>query len=223
MLNVEAITNQKIAVGLVENPCCFRLREYAAKVPADQAIVELGAFKGRTTGWLALGASEGNGAVVHSVDPWDEGEIPEGYEAHAPSVVEYVKGETRAAYEKHLDDCGIRDLVRVHQATAVDAAAEWDTDLDGRVGLLWHDALHLRENVRDDLRAWLPHLASDAVIVVHDIGDAEIGEEVLAGVRDVFGRRKAWKSRELVPWVKRNPDGTPRPMHKRGFLVLKLG
>src|SRR5690606_15270126 len=75
MLNVHAITDQKIAVGLVENPCCFRLREYAAKVPADQAIVELGAFKGRTTGWLALGASEGNGAVVHSVDPWDEGEI----------------------------------------------------------------------------------------------------------------------------------------------------
>src|SRR5690606_13242475 len=149
MLNVEAITNQKIAVGLVENPCCFRLREYAAQVPADQVIVELGAFKGRTTGWLALGASEGNGAEVISVDPWDDGVIPEGYADHAPSVAEYTASETRQAYEDHIDECGIRDLVWQLPTTAVEAAAEYDGP---KVGLLWHDALHRREDVRADLR-----------------------------------------------------------------------
>lgn len=230
MLNVEAITNQSIAVGLVENPCCFRLREYAAQVPADQAIVELGAFKGRTTGWLALGASEGNSAPVVSVDPWYDGEIPEGYEDHAPSVAEYTKTATKNHYLFHLAECGIvvkpenveigPGVVVPHQATAVDTAATYNGP---KVGLLWHDALHRREDVRDDLRAWLPHLAKDAIVVVHDVGDSVLGEGVMAGVQDVFGRRKAWKSREIVPWVKVNPDGTPRPMGKRGFLVLTLG
>lgn len=220
MLNVQAITDQKIAVGLVENPCCHRLREYAAKVPADQVIVELGAFKGRTTGWLALGASEGNGASVVSVDPWGDGVIPEGYIDHVPSVAEYVKSATREAYDAHLAECGISGLVQPIQATATAAAADYDGP---KVGLLWHDALHRRGDVRDDLRAWLPHLAKDAVVVVHDVGDAVLGAGVVAGVEDVFGRRKCWRSREIVPWVKVNPDGTPRPMGKRGFMVLKLG
>lgn len=186
----------------------------------DQAIVELGAFKGRTTGWLALGASEGNGAIVHSVDPWDDGVIPEGYADHAATVPEYTRRETFDTYLAHLDECGITDEVVTHRATAVEAADVYDGP---KVGLLWHDALHRREDVRDDLKAWLPHLAKNAVIVVHDTGDAVLGEGVVAGVEDVFGRRRAWKSREMVPWVKTNPDGTPRPMGKRGFLVLKLG
>lgn len=220
MLNIEAITDQKIAVGLVENPCCWRLREYAARLPMRQTIVELGAFKGRTTGWLALGAHEGNKNEVYSVDPWEDGEIPEGYEDHAPSVAEYVKSETRLAWEAHIERCGVGSWVTPRQMTAVEAAADY-TDVP--VGLLWHDALHRREDVRDDLKAWLPHLAKNATVVVHDVGDKVLGEGVMAGVEDVFGRRRAWKRREIVPWVKVNPDGTPRPMGKRGFLVLKLG
>lgn len=219
-LNINAITDQTIAVGLVENPCCWRLRDLAREVPADQAIVELGAFKGRTTGWLALGANEGNGAPILSVDPWDDGEIPDGYEKHAPSVAEYTKSETYDAYIAHLEETGADALVHAHRATAVDAAAQYQGP---KVGLLWHDALHTTEAVRDDLKAWLPHLADDAVIVVHDIGDTVLGPQVEAGVKAVFGRRKCWRSREIVRWVKTNPDGTPRPMGKRGFMVLKLG
>lgn len=210
MLNIEAITSQRVALGLVENPCCWTLRERAAKVPSDQAIVELGAFKGRSTGWLALGASEGNGARVHSVDPWDDGSIPAGYRDHAPSVAEYTLSETRKAYEAHLDETGIRPLVEVHQTTAVEAAAAWDGP---KVGLLWHDALHRAQDVRDDVRAWLPHMADTAVIVLHDVGDPRLGVE--AGAKTALARRKSWdwEGREIHLWAKQPT--------RRGFMIVR--
>ena len=57
--------------GQVELAACQLLRDLAARVPADQAIVELGAFAGRSTGWLLLGAQDGHGAHVTTVDPWE--------------------------------------------------------------------------------------------------------------------------------------------------------
>src|SRR5690606_27245307 len=43
----------------------------AARVPAEQAIVEIGVYRARTTCWLASGAQSGHGAHVWGVDPWD--------------------------------------------------------------------------------------------------------------------------------------------------------
>lgn len=209
-LNLEAITSQRIALGLVENPACWALRDFAAAVPADQAVVELGAFKGRSTGWLALGASEGNGARVHSVDPWDDGMVPSGYRDHARSVAEYTLSETRQAYEAHLDETGIRSLVEVHQATASVVAAAYDGP---KVGLLWHDALHRMQDVRDDLKAWLPHMADRAVIVLHDVGDPRLGVE--AGAKAALGRRAGWDwaGREIHLWAKQPT--------KRGYMIVR--
>jgi len=212
-LDQRAITDQKVAVGLVENPCCWRLRDEAARVPANRAIVELGAFKGRSTGWLVLGAQSGHGARVVSVDPWESAdEPPASYARLAKSVPEYRHSQTRQAYEHHLDEAGIRPFVDVVQATAQEAAAGYDGP---PVSLLWHDALHRRQDVRGDLRAWLPHLADDAVIILHDVGDPRMGVE--AGARDALSRRKGWDwaGREVVLWEKQP--------HLRGFMVVRHG
>lgn len=208
-LNEQAITSQALAPGVVENPCCWRLRDEAARVKADQAIVELGAFKGRSTGWLALGSSRGYHAPVYSIDPWEKGKIPAGYRDHAPSVADYVKSETREAYEEHLDATGIRPLVTTIQATAVKAAESYDGP---PVALLWHDALHRAGDVSADLRAWVPHLADAAVVILHDVGDPRLGVE--EGARKALARRKGfdWQGREIHLWAKQ-PE-------RRGFLVV---
>lgn len=212
-LNHEAITRQSIAAGLVENPCCWLLRDEAAKVPADQAIVELGAFKGRSTGWLALGADRGNGARLFSVDPWEQGSIPDGYRDHAASVAEYTLDETRQAYEAHLDRTGIRPLVTTIQASAVGAAKSYDGP---PVALLWHDALHDAKNVSADLRAWMPHMADTAVIVLHDVGDPRL--EVEEGARRVLTTKARaevwdWDGREIHLWAKQPT--------RRGFMIVR--
>lgn len=212
-LDLHAITSQKVALGLVENPCCEALRQLAALVPADRAIVELGAFKGRSTGWLAWGADEGHGAHVYSVDPWETGSIPDGYRDHAPSVAEYTLSETRRAYEAHLDEAGVRPLVTTVQATAAEAARDYDGP---KVGLLWHDALHTAKAVSEDLRAWLPHLADSAVIVLHDVGDPRL--EVEEGARRVLTTKARsevwdWDGREIVLWAKQPT--------RRGYMIVR--
>lgn len=211
VLDVQAITDQKIAVGLVENPCCWALRDLAAEVPADQAIVELGAFKGRTAGWLALGAQNGNGAHVWSVDPWEDGDEPTpDYLATARTVAEYRLSETREAFEKHLDETGVRPFVTPVQAKATDAAKNYDGP---PVALLWHDAIHTKEAVAADLRAWLPHMADNAVIVLHDIGEPSYGVE--AGAKAALARRKGWD------WDGREMNYWPKQPTKRGYMIVR--
>lgn len=210
MLDADAILDQKRSPGLIENPARDVLVELAALVPADQAIVELGAFKGRSTGHLALGASRGHGARVHAFDPWEDGYMPDGYESLAKAHGEYLHSETREAFEAHMVETGAGEYVTAHQATAVEGAKAWEGP---EVGLLWHDALHRPEDVAADLRAWLPHMAAEAVIVLHDAGDPRFGVE--EGARRVLGRRRGWDwaGREIRLWPKR-PD-------RRGFLIVR--
>lgn len=213
-IDAAAIMDQQRSPGLIEVPLMQELRRLAALVPADQAIVEVGSFKGRSTAILALGASEGHGAQVHAYDPWENGTIPDGYEKAARTVPEYVLSETRQAFDEHLARVGVTDLVTAHQQPAVDGAKDYDGP---KVGLLFHDGLHRLEDVRDDLKAWLPKMAATAIVVCHDIGDPNFA--VLAGAEAAFTRTKAlrdkwaWDGRSLHPWAK-NPA-------KRGYVVVR--
>jgi len=219
MLNAEMIKDQKQSPGLIENPCRDVLIDLASKVPADEAIVELGSYKGRSTAHLALGSSLGNGAPVHAFDPWEDGVLPEDYPGTA-TTPEYVDQATREAFEAHMAETGAREYVTAHQSTAVEGAASYDGP---KVGLLFHDALHRDEDVFADLKSWLPHMAKDAVVVLHDTDDARYGVE--AGAEKAFTRIKTlrekwnWEGRENHPWAK-NQGRAPED-RRRGFLVVR--
>lgn len=215
VLDVAAITDQKIAVGLIENGLRDFLIEAAARVPAGQVIVECGSYRGRSTGHLALGSSQGAGVTVHAFDPWEDAPpLPEGYINAAPSVRDYARSETREAFEAHMAATGADRYVEAHQMTGVDGGKSYD---GGPVGLLFHDALHRLEDVRDDLKAWLPHMAERSMVVLHDVGDPQF--QVEAGAKAAFTRTKAlrerwaWGGREIRLWAKQPT--------KRGYLVVR--
>lgn len=212
-LNLEAIQSQKIALGFVEVPACQRLRDLAAEVPADQAIVELGAYKGRSTGWLALGASEGNGAHVYSVDCWDERPADDWPDDSPAYVKAYSLPETEAYYQNHLDVTGIRPHVTTIKGFSLDVAKAWKADGRPKIGLLWHDGAHHHEEVLADLRAWLPLMAKDAVVVLHDAGNPNYG--VVSAAEEAFKRRTTWD------WAGRQIDLWPKQPTKRGTLTVR--
>ena len=110
--------------GLVELAVCQRLRALAAQVPADEAIVELGAYQGRATGWLLLGASEGQGAHVTTVDPWTlykpRQDTPE------ELSVLYGRAETYAVFKQHMDAIGATpDRLTVKRGYAHTIGRKW--------------------------------------------------------------------------------------------------
>ena len=134
--------------------------DQAALVPANQAILEIGVFRARTTCWLAHGAKSGKGAHVWGVDPWD---LPT---ANQPKA-KFRDPKQRRLAQQHVHEAGVRSQVTLVQAFSVDFARGWTGP---RIGLTYIDGDHSFEGAVDDFEAWRPHLAADAVIAFDDYG-----------------------------------------------------
>jgi len=216
VIDAVAVTDPKVAKGAVERAVCRRLRVLAQAVAADHRIVELGAFKGRTTGWLALGAEEGNGAVVTTVDPWELRPLsswPDGY-FDLKVIGEYGQRATYDAFREHMTRCGIdakgrgAAQVEIRKGYAATVGERWSSP----IGLLWHDAEHTAEAVAADLEVWAPHVVPGGWVVLHDAGNPNFG--VVEGAAKVLDNMHwNWRGRRLLRWKKR-PD-------RRGALFVR--
>lgn len=129
------------------------LAELAAQVPSDYTIIEIGAYKGKSTCYLAAGAQAGGGAIVYSIDLWERAPWPQ-----------YADPAVHRAWEDNIGCLGL-----VGKAIAICASSQEAAQLvDANVGLLWVDADHTYEGVRRDVELWSPKLALDGVMVFHD-------------------------------------------------------
>lgn len=196
--------------GLVERSACHRLHALASAVPVREAIVELGAYRGRTTGWLVAGSQ---GAHVWSIDPWEtlaDDAVDDDYAAVEPAYRDGRYHTAGTQWREHVEACGITPtMASPWRTTSLEAAADWDARLP--VGLLFHDALHSYDAVHADLTAWLPHLAERCVVALHDLGCPAYGVE--AAAHDTLAAHGFdWHGRERLLWRK-NPL-------RRGLLVV---
>ena len=135
--------------GLLDVGIGDALRDLAAVVPADQAIVEIGSFRGKSTAYLAQGSKDGHGAPVFAIDPWDlPGNV---YGKHG-----FTAPEVREVFESQLRAARLWSRVTPIKAFSVDAASAWSGP---PIGLLFIDGDHTEPAIRADLAAWTPHLA----------------------------------------------------------------
>lgn len=149
------------APGLTPENLCIRLTELAREVPADQAIVEIGVYKGRTLCYLAHGARQGQQPHVYGIDPWDlPGNRP-------PARLRFTDAATRLTAERTVRQQGMRHHTTLIQGFSTDVAASW---AGPPVGLLYVDGDHSYEAVKADVEAWLTHLAEGAVVAFDDYG-----------------------------------------------------
>lgn len=196
--------------GLTERAACKHLAILAGQVRSDQAIVELGAYCGRTTAWLAWGSARGHRARVVAIDTWDmRSDVP----AYAVPGIEpnYSRGDYSAAfgtYQTHLARCGVDSMVDTIKGYGHEVGDEWEGP---PVGLLWHDAEHSADAIESDLNAWLPHLTDDAVVAFHDA--CQEGMEVIEGAGRVLDTSDWDWPGEIRPWAK-HPN-------RRGMLVVR--
>jgi hypothetical protein len=164
------------------------LADFAAQVPADQEIVELGVFQGRSALMMAWGASLGHGAHVTGIDPWD---LPGN--VYDPPFTE--PGSRRWAFH-HVKTLGFSRRISLVQGFSTNVAR---TYAGPPVGLLYVDGDHTKQGARRDIEAWAPHLAPGATIAVDDYGhpdwpgvaeavDELVAEGVLEPVQVFHGR-----------------------------------
>jgi len=151
----------------------------AARVPAAQAIVEVGNYRGRSTVALALGARRGQGARVYSIDPHAECVGPRGGR---------FGHEDQAHLYANLTRAGVGGGVNVVSLGSLAVAAGW---AGPPVGLLFVDGDHRYAAVRADLEAWKGHLASGAAVLFDDCDFPDVArlvrERLTAGELDERG------------------------------------
>ena len=127
------------------------LAEQASKC---EIICEVGAWLGRTTRALA----DNTAGIVYSVDTW------EGSAEHQEMLKDKPKDWLFSQFVHNTAD--LTNLYAVRK-TSVEAAKELH---DLRFHLIFLDANHEYESVRDDILAWRPLLAKGGILCGHDYG-----------------------------------------------------
>lgn len=156
--------------GLVKPDEGRRLAYLAARVPASQAIVEIGSHTGGSTCWMAHAAT----AHVTAVDPWAD---PRPDTLDDPFAL--VTGD--AVYERfsqNLTREGLWGKVTPLRTFSLTAAAVWVQP----VGLLFIDAIHELEAVRSDYLHWQRFIPVGGWLALHDY--TEDPEHPYHGVAD---------------------------------------
>jgi hypothetical protein len=144
--------------GLVSDEVGERLAELAYDVPRTNAIIELGAFKGKSTAYIAEGARLGGNAHVWTVDPWD---LP----GNIDGKHHFAQHVTREAFRVQVHSMGLDEFITPIQDFSLRAADRWEGP---EVGLLYIDGSHTYTDVRADYEAWEKHLAPRATVVFDD-------------------------------------------------------
>lgn len=127
------------------------LAKLAGQVPPDLEIVEIGAFAGRSTAYLAEGATRG--AHITSLDDWSPAALPDGTDQDAADdVLDYYLREV---------DCKRVTFLRA-RSTQI-----WPFWLKP-IGLCFLDATHLYEDTLRDIREWGSHIIVGGHMAFHD-------------------------------------------------------
>ena len=117
-------------------------------------IAEVGCKEGRTTEYLLSAFPD---SVVIAIDPWEN--IPNEAESYDEWDFEAIKAE----FYRRTDE--YKDRRVVLPVTSVEAAEEMKS---GSLDMVFIDAAHDYENVRNDIEAWYPKVRQGGLIAGHD-------------------------------------------------------
>jgi len=143
----------------------FTLMVLAEQGPGAGAIVEIGSFKGKSTGWLAKGTKKASREKVFAIDAFTgspEHQPGMGCEDHDIARI----GTTLEAFKRNIAAVGVDDYVETIVAKSEIAAATWQ----GPIRLLFIDADHSYEASKLDFDLWSPHVVRGGLVCLHDIG-----------------------------------------------------
>ncbi len=128
----------------------------AAQWPLPGPVIELGSFEGRSTVLFARA-----GRIVHAIDAWS-------LEVEDPSAYSEGHGSAETAFENfktNLEHAQVKDLVRIHRGFTHQVVHDWKTP----GALLYVDAGHTYDEVKNDLRLWIPFLLPGGLLIMHDV------------------------------------------------------
>ena len=131
-------------------------RRLVEDVPVNGTIGELGCYKGRSLCSVADIIKRKN-LKVHVVDIF------------TGTDNEVKEPDYKAIFEYNIDRFGIKDQVEIHQGYTNDVV---ETIYPDTFDLLFIDADHSYEAVKNDIEKWMPKIKENGTIAGHDYGNA---------------------------------------------------
>lgn len=135
-------------------------------LPASGRVVEVGAWRGRSTGCLAsLVKRSGKAIDIYVVDTW-EGSPAE--HAHR-DIIRSLDTTLYDDFIANMKMCGVDDVIRPLMKTSVEASRMFD---DESVDFVMIDGSHDYDSVREDILHWLPKVKRGGIIAGDDYSDS---------------------------------------------------
>lgn len=149
------------------------LHGLASRLMPGQRVVEIGAFLGRSTTYIASALPVG--VEFYTIDLWKP-DLPA--ESGPPAVTE----ETFEQFQNNI--AAWKDKVFVQRGDSKEIGRLWDK---GLIDLCIIDADHSYEGVKKDIMVWLPHITPGGRMCFHDYTQPTCGvkqavDEVLSPV-----------------------------------------
>jgi len=125
----------------------------AAKRCSKGCIVELGSWQGLSTIFLSKGTEAGFKRTVYAIDP------------HTSTLIHRLN-EQEDTFRSFKTTCDIFHLGNVQplRTYSYEAVKTWEEP----IGLLFIDADHEYEPVKQDFEQWYPHILKGGMIIFHD-------------------------------------------------------
>jgi len=132
------------------------LFDLASRVPRGGNIVELGSYRARSTIALAMGARLA-GATVYAVD----------YHPDYIAVDTAYGMFDNQAYYENVARHGVGGVIKTLNISSFEASCLWQMHKEP-IDLLWIDAGHQYEEVKEDFTLWNYHVTPNGKIAMHD-------------------------------------------------------
>jgi len=150
------------------------LYELAREVRSG-CIVEVGAYRGRSTVALGRGSLDGHRVPVFTIEP---------HQTFTGVLGGRFGPADTGAFHRAMLETGCYHVVRLVSLSSEQVVQSWCLP----VALLWIDGDHRYEGVRRDFESWRPHLIKGATVVFDDAVDPSIGPHRLIAELLATGR-----------------------------------
>ncbi len=145
-------------INLEEGKLLYQL----ARDVREGCIIEVGAYRGRSTVALGRGSLDGHRVPVFTIEP---------HQSFTGVLGARFGPADAGAFHRALLETGCYHVVRPISLSSEQVVQGWQVP----VGLLWIDGDHRYEGVRRDFESWRPHLLSGARVVFDDASDPALG------------------------------------------------
>jgi predicted O-methyltransferase YrrM len=166
-MDAELLETARAAKGFMPDDEGLALHNAGVTGGAVGPLLEIGTYCGKSAVYLGA-AARAAGTVCFTVDHHRGSEENQaGWDHHDLEVVDPATGriDTLPFFRRTIQAAGLEDVVVAVVGHSVPVARAWRTPL----GLLFIDGGHAEDVAMADYTEWSPHLASGAVLVIHDV------------------------------------------------------